>query len=108
MPHASAVLPVMLVYSPAGSVAGRVYEDRNDNGVQDAGEPEQVERHVEIEVGQAVAVVGAWGCGTCERCLDGLETYCERPDLARQLDHHVIRGLAARVSRSNVALSQQE
>ncbi len=33
-------------------------------------------------VGQPVAVVGAWGCGTCERCLDGLETYCERPDLA--------------------------
>ena len=29
-----------------------------------------------------VAVVGAWGCGTCERCLGGLETYCERPDLA--------------------------
>jgi propanol-preferring alcohol dehydrogenase len=29
-----------------------------------------------------VAVVGAWGCGTCRHCLDGLETYCERPDLA--------------------------
>ncbi len=35
-----------------------------------------------LVVGQAVAVVGAWGCGACERCLDGLETYCERPDLA--------------------------
>ena len=35
-----------------------------------------------LEVGQAVAVVGAWGCGTCAHCLDGLETYCERPDLA--------------------------
>lgn len=35
-----------------------------------------------LEVGQAVAVVGAWGCGTCEHCLAGLETYCERPDRA--------------------------
>ncbi len=36
----------------------------------------------DLEPGQPVAVVGAWGCGTCARCLDGLETYCERPDLA--------------------------
>ncbi|MFC6287400.1 NAD(P)-dependent alcohol dehydrogenase [Nocardioides sp. GCM10027113] len=35
-----------------------------------------------LEPGQPVAVVGAWGCGTCRHCLDGLETYCERPDLA--------------------------
>ncbi len=35
-----------------------------------------------VEPGQPVAVVGAWGCGTCRRCLDGLETYCDRPDLA--------------------------
>lgn len=35
-----------------------------------------------LEPGQPVAVVGAWGCGTCAHCLDGLETYCERPDLA--------------------------
>ena len=35
-----------------------------------------------LEPGQPVAVVGAWGCGTCARCLDGLETYCEQPDLA--------------------------
>ena len=35
-----------------------------------------------FEPGQPVAVVGAWGCGTCERCLAGLETYCDRPDLA--------------------------
>jgi propanol-preferring alcohol dehydrogenase len=35
-----------------------------------------------IEPGQPVAVVGAWGCGTCAHCLDGLETYCERPDMA--------------------------
>lgn len=36
----------------------------------------------ELEVGQPVAVVGAWGCGRCSRCRAGLETYCERPDLA--------------------------
>ena len=35
-----------------------------------------------LEPGQPVAVVGAWGCGTCRHCLDGLETYCERPDRA--------------------------
>ncbi|MGZ4495880.1 MAG: NAD(P)-dependent alcohol dehydrogenase [Nocardioides sp.] len=35
-----------------------------------------------VEPGQAVAVVGAWGCGVCDRCRDGLETQCERPDLA--------------------------
>lgn len=39
-------------------------------------------RAVGVEVGQAVAVVGAWGCGSCSRCLEGLETYCERPDRA--------------------------
>ena len=32
-----------------------------------------------LEVGQPVAVVGAWGCGRCPRCLAGLETYCDRP-----------------------------
>ncbi len=30
-----------------------------------------------LEVGQAVAVYGAWGCGTCARCQLGMETYCE-------------------------------
>jgi propanol-preferring alcohol dehydrogenase len=35
-----------------------------------------------VEPGLPVAVVGAWGCGSCARCLEGLETYCERPDLA--------------------------
>jgi alcohol dehydrogenase, propanol-preferring len=33
-----------------------------------------------LEVGQPVAVYGPWGCGTCPRCLLGIETYCE--DLA--------------------------
>ncbi|QBR93885.1 NAD(P)-dependent alcohol dehydrogenase [Nocardioides euryhalodurans] len=37
---------------------------------------------VGLEPGQPVAVVGAWGCGSCRRCLAGLETYCDRPDLA--------------------------
>jgi propanol-preferring alcohol dehydrogenase len=31
-----------------------------------------------VEVGGAVAVFGAWGCGRCPRCLAGLENYCER------------------------------
>lgn len=35
-----------------------------------------------LEPGQPVAVVGAWGCGVCDRCRAGVETYCERPDLA--------------------------
>jgi len=32
-----------------------------------------------LEVGQAVAVYGPWGCGTCARCRLGVETYCENP-----------------------------
>ena len=35
-----------------------------------------------LEIGQPVAVVGAWGCGTCARCRAGLETYCDHPELA--------------------------
>jgi propanol-preferring alcohol dehydrogenase len=30
-----------------------------------------------VEVGQPVAVYGAWGCGTCARCRLGIESYCE-------------------------------
>lgn len=30
-----------------------------------------------VDVGQPVAVYGAWGCGTCSRCLVGAENYCE-------------------------------
>ncbi len=33
-----------------------------------------------FDIGQPVAVVGAWGCGSCVRCLEGLETFCENPD----------------------------
>jgi propanol-preferring alcohol dehydrogenase len=29
-----------------------------------------------FEVGEPVAVYGPWGCGRCERCLAGVETYC--------------------------------
>jgi propanol-preferring alcohol dehydrogenase len=32
-----------------------------------------------LEVGQAVAVYGAWGCGSCGRCQVGVESYCENP-----------------------------
>ncbi len=28
--------------------------------------------------GDAVAVYGAWGCGTCRHCLTGIENYCDR------------------------------
>jgi propanol-preferring alcohol dehydrogenase len=33
-----------------------------------------------VEPGQPVAVVGAWGCGTCARCRADRETYCEHPE----------------------------
>lgn len=32
-----------------------------------------------LEVGLPVAVYGPWGCGSCPRCLLGVETYCENP-----------------------------
>ncbi len=31
-----------------------------------------------VSVGQAVAVYGPWGCGTCRACAAGHENYCER------------------------------
>ena len=34
-----------------------------------------------LEVGEPVAVYGPWGCGRCRRCQQGMENYCERPDL---------------------------
>ena len=36
-----------------------------------------------FEPGQPVAVVGAWGCGTCARCRADLETYCDHPERTR-------------------------
>lgn len=35
-----------------------------------------------LEIDQAVAVHGPWGCGTCERCLVGMDNYCEDLDAA--------------------------
>lgn len=32
-----------------------------------------------VKEGDAVAVFGAWGCGTCARCMLGIETYCDNP-----------------------------
>ena len=32
-----------------------------------------------VQEGDAVAVYGAWGCGTCARCRVGVETLCENP-----------------------------
>lgn len=32
-----------------------------------------------VAPGDAVAVYGPWGCGTCPRCQLGVETYCENP-----------------------------
>ena len=32
-----------------------------------------------VAEGDAVAVYGPWGCGTCGRCRLGVETYCENP-----------------------------
>lgn len=34
------------------------------------------------EVGEPVAVYGPWGCGRCDRCRVGAETYCEDPGSA--------------------------
>ena len=45
-----------------------------------------------LEVGQPVAVVGAWGCGRCGRCRAGFETYCDGPD--RPLSRVVAAGWA--------------
>jgi propanol-preferring alcohol dehydrogenase len=33
---------------------------------------------VAVEVGDAVAVYGPWGCGTCAKCAEGKENYCLR------------------------------
>ncbi|HWE57698.1 MAG TPA: NAD(P)-dependent alcohol dehydrogenase [Acidimicrobiales bacterium] len=32
-----------------------------------------------LEIGQAVVVYGAWGCGVCGRCRSGVDNYCEDP-----------------------------
>ncbi|WP_405484856.1 NAD(P)-dependent alcohol dehydrogenase [Streptomyces sp. NBC_00009] len=40
---------------------------------------------VAVEVGDAVAVYGPWGCGTCAKCAEGKENYCLR---AKELGIH--------------------
>ncbi len=35
----------------------------------------------EVEVGQAVAVYGPWGCGRCHACAEGHENYCRNMTL---------------------------
>lgn len=32
-----------------------------------------------VAEGDAVAVMGAWGCGVCERCSSGNDPYCDNP-----------------------------
>lgn len=47
-------------------------------GHENAGWVHEVGPGVEgFSVGQPVAVYGPWGCGRCERCLAGVETYCQ-------------------------------
>lgn len=48
-------------------------------GHENTGTVEAVGPGVEhLEVGEAVAVYGPWGCGRCWRCAQGNENYCER------------------------------
>lgn len=35
-----------------------------------------------VKEGDAVAVYGPWGCGSCTRCRLGIETLCEHPELS--------------------------
>jgi alcohol dehydrogenase, propanol-preferring len=35
-----------------------------------------------VQVGQPVAVYGAWGCGACDQCRVGVDSYCENPAAA--------------------------
>ncbi|MXP19995.1 alcohol dehydrogenase catalytic domain-containing protein [Gordonia sp. HNM0687] len=32
--------------------------------------------------GDAVIVMGAWGCGSCARCVSGVDPYCDHPERA--------------------------
>jgi propanol-preferring alcohol dehydrogenase len=48
-------------------------------GHENAGWVEEVGTGVVgLEVGEPVAVYGAWGCGRCRTCRLGLENYCDR------------------------------
>ncbi|ULE31389.1 NAD(P)-dependent alcohol dehydrogenase [Mycobacterium sp. IDR2000157661] len=49
-------------------------------GHENAGWVEDVGAGVSaVKEGDAVAVYGPWGCGTCDRCRRGVENYCENP-----------------------------
>lgn len=57
---------------PAGFVLGH----------ENAGWVAEVGREVRgFAEGDPVAVMGAWGCGTCVRCHHGVDPYCDRPHL---------------------------
>lgn len=58
---------------PAGFVLGH----ENAGWVAETGS--EVRRFTE---GDAVAVLGAWGCGRCERCSQGNDPYCDDPAAA--------------------------
>jgi propanol-preferring alcohol dehydrogenase len=53
---------------------GFVLGHENAGWVVEAGA--EVRRFAE---GDAVAVMGAWGCGRCERCTEGNDPYCDDP-----------------------------
>ena len=48
-------------------------------GHENAGEVEALGAGVDgFEIGEPVAVYGAWGCGRCRACRESKENYCER------------------------------
>ncbi|HAM02807.1 MAG TPA: alcohol dehydrogenase [Acidimicrobiaceae bacterium] len=52
-------------------------------GHENAGWVHELGEGVEgLELGQPVAVYGAWGCGRCQHCLVGVDTLCENPAAA--------------------------
>jgi len=52
-------------------------------GHENAGWVEAIGAGVDgLDVGQAVAVYGAWGCGRCSNCRRGVENYCLNPSRA--------------------------
>ena len=61
--------------STAPWAAGFVLGHENAGWIVEVGS--EVRRFAE---GETVAVVGAWGCGRCERCSSGTEPYCDDPE----------------------------
>lgn len=55
------------------------YEPPFTLGHENAGWVESIGAGVEgVDVGDAVAIYGPWGCGRCYRCRQGVENYCLR------------------------------